>query len=154
MGTGATRDYDVGPKNHWRQTIWNEILRRCHENVNRVREEGRPALKGDMIDLLWSWPEDWPVCAGLMDFCSGIEWGNGGAYDPFETKPLRNAAIMVNFMRGRDRATALQSTAEMVGLPRTFVSFSSADITYYRTMMMSNTNENPFAGRNRPPWTK
>jgi hypothetical protein len=28
MGTGATRDYDVGPKNHWRRTIWNEILRR------------------------------------------------------------------------------------------------------------------------------
>lgn len=28
MVTGATRDYDVGPKNHWRRTIWNEILRR------------------------------------------------------------------------------------------------------------------------------
>ena len=43
-----------------------------------------------MIDLLWSWPEDWPVCAVLMDFCSGNEWSNGGAYDAFETKPLRN----------------------------------------------------------------
>jgi hypothetical protein len=28
MVTGATRDYDVGRKNHWRRTIWNEILRR------------------------------------------------------------------------------------------------------------------------------
>jgi hypothetical protein len=28
MGTGATHDYDVGPKNNWRRTIWNEILRR------------------------------------------------------------------------------------------------------------------------------
>jgi len=156
MGTGASRNYDVGPKNHWRRTIWNEILRRTAgqekeklilylagpqdldrkvalqkgvpdqnlvaidvvmENVSRVREEGRPALKGDLIDVLWSWPEDWPVCAVLMDFCSGIEWGNGGAYDAFETKPLRNAAIMVNFMRGRDRwSNEIRENLDRAGL--------------------------------------
>lgn len=156
MGRGATRNYDVSKKNHWRRTIWNEVLRRTAgeekeklilylagpqdldrqvavqkgvpdqnliaidvvmENVSRVREEGRPALKGDVLDILWSWPEDWPVCAVLMDFCSGIEWGNGSVYDPFETKPLRNAAIMVNFMRGRDRwSNQIRENLERAGL--------------------------------------
>ena len=87
------------------------------DNVVRVREEGSPALKGDMIDLLWSWPEDRPVCAVLMDFCSGTEWGNGGAYDAFETKPLRNAAVMVNFMRGRDRwSNEIRENLDRAGL--------------------------------------
>lgn len=156
MGTGATRDYDLGPKNHWRRTIWNEVLRRTAgrekeelilylagpqdldrkvalqksvpdqnlvaidvvmENVNRVRQGASPALRGDIIDVLWSWPEDWPVCAVLMDFCSGIEWNNGGAYDPFETKPLRNATVMVNFMRGRDSwSNEIRENLERAGL--------------------------------------
>jgi hypothetical protein len=52
-----------------------------------------------------------------MDFCSGIEWGNGGAYDAFETKPLRNAAIMINFMRGRDRwSNEIRENLDRAGL--------------------------------------
>jgi hypothetical protein len=52
-----------------------------------------------------------------MDFCSGIEWGNGGAYDAFETKPLRNAAIMVNVMRGRDRwSNEIRENLDRAGL--------------------------------------
>ena len=138
---GQTRSFDAlpdkekgeadswGPKPARRILIWNVALQKgvpdqnlvaidvVVENVIRVREEGRPALKGDTIDLLWSWPEDWPVCAVLMDFCSGIEWGNGGAYDAFETKPLRKAAIMVNFMRGRDRwSNEIRENLDRAGL--------------------------------------
>jgi hypothetical protein len=52
-----------------------------------------------------------------MDFCSGIEWGNGSVYDAFETKPLRNAVIMVNFMRGRDRwSNQIRENLERAGL--------------------------------------
>lgn len=52
-----------------------------------------------------------------MDFCSGIEWGNAGAYDVFETKPLRNAAVMVNFMRGRDRwSNEIRENLDRAGL--------------------------------------
>lgn len=38
----------------------------------------------------------------MLDYCCGLEWWNSGVYDVFEREPLRDAVIMVNFMRGRD----------------------------------------------------
>jgi len=43
--------------------------------------------------------------------------GQRRAYDAFETKPLRNAAIMVNFMRGRDRwSNEIRENLDRAGL--------------------------------------
>ena len=138
---GAERDYRSGQKNHWRRTIWNEVLRRTagrektecilylagpqdndrriavekgvpdrnlialdvsDANVQSVRRNGGSAVKGDMLDALWSWPEDRPVCAVLMDFCSGIEADNLGVFDAFQRPCFHHAVGMVNFQRGRD----------------------------------------------------
>jgi hypothetical protein len=44
--------------------------------------------------------------------------------------------------RGRASRDSRYNPRLMVDLARTFVSFSSPDITYYRTMMMWNANEN------------
>jgi len=71
-------------------------------NVNSVRDGKAPAIQGDIIDVLWSWPESRPACAVMLDFCCGITWDVAGVYDAFQRKPLRNAIVMVNFMRGRD----------------------------------------------------
>jgi hypothetical protein len=71
-------------------------------NVKGVTGKRGCAVAGDALDVLWSWPENRPVCAVLLDFCSGIEFNNAAIYDAFEKKSLRNAVVMVNFMRGRD----------------------------------------------------
>lgn len=71
-------------------------------NIDAVRSGKGPAVRADVLDVLWSWPQRRAVCAVLLDFCSGIESKNVGIYDAFEREPLRNAIVMVNFQRGRD----------------------------------------------------
>jgi hypothetical protein len=71
-------------------------------NVARVRTGQSPAVCADIVDVLWSWPENRPVAAVLLDFCSGVTFDVAGVYDAFARKPLRNAVVLVNFMRGRD----------------------------------------------------
>jgi hypothetical protein len=73
------------------------------QNVQLVRDARAPAVCGDVVDVLWSWPEHKSVCAVLLDFCSGVTWDVAGVYDAFARKPLRNAVVLVNFMRGRDQ---------------------------------------------------
>lgn len=141
MRRGACRDYNFGQKNHWRRSVWNEVLRRTAgrersevilylpgpkdedravavakgvptqnliaidreaRNVTAVRANGVPAVTGDALDVLWSWPDDRPVCAVLLDFCCGITNDTLGTFDAFQRAPFRRAVCMVNFMRGRD----------------------------------------------------
>lgn len=142
--TGSTRNYKCGPKNNWRRTIWNDILRRTDgrqerepilylagpqdldraiaikkgvptqnmiaidlsaSNVANVRQQKAPSLRGDIFDVLESWPTSRPVCAVLLDFCCGLTTEAIDVYDVFERPPLRHAVLMVNFMRGRDPFT-------------------------------------------------
>ena len=87
------------------------------ENVQRVRDKAVPILDGDVVDILWSWPEGHPVCAVLLDFCSGLEWANSGIYDAFERLPLRHAVAAINLMRGRDSfSNGSRQTLEELGL--------------------------------------
>jgi hypothetical protein len=141
---GASRNYKVGPKNNWRRTVWNEILRRTNgreqteiilylagpqdldraiavekgvptqnmvaididcDNVASVRQQRLPVLSSDVFAVLRAWPKSQPVCAVILDFCSGLTLQGLDVYDVFERPPLRNAVVMVNFMRGRDAFT-------------------------------------------------
>lgn len=86
-------------------------------NVQSVRKDGGLAIDGDALDVLWSWPEDRRVCAVLLDFCSGIQYRNASIYDVFERRPLSDAVIVVNFMRGRDPwSNSMRSALEAAGL--------------------------------------
>lgn len=71
-------------------------------NVDSVRQGKNPAVCGDALDILWSWPAHRKVCAVMMDFCSGLSFNVTGIFDVFQRAPLRDAVVMVNFMRGRD----------------------------------------------------
>lgn len=155
---GSTKDYNFGPKNHWRRTQWNEVLRRTKgrekselviylpgsqdidrtistakgvpysnlvavdldtENVAKVRASKGSAIEADLIDVLWSWPDNHPVCAVLMDFCSGLEFNNTAVYDPLARRPFRNAVAVANFMRGRDSwSNPTRAILEKAGLLR------------------------------------
>lgn len=75
------------------------------ENVDRIRQQKVPALSADIHEVLKSWPASRPVCAVLLDFCSGLTTEGLDVYDVFEREPLRKAVVMVNFMRGRDAFT-------------------------------------------------
>lgn len=86
-------------------------------NVLAVRDRQSPAVSGDVIDVLGSWPDKTPACAVFLDFCSGLEAGTWGVYDLFERKPLRNAVVAVNFMRGRDPSLrGLRELLDQTGL--------------------------------------
>lgn len=75
------------------------------ENVAAVREKKVPAVAADIHDVLRSWPKNRPVCAVILDYCSGLTPANIDVYDMFEREPLRNAVVLVNFQRGRDSFT-------------------------------------------------
>lgn len=139
---GSIKNYKSGPKNNWRRTVWNEVLRRTNgreqeqpilylagpqdldreiavekgvptqnmiaidfstQNVGAVRDKGLPALKGDVADVLGSWPESRPVCAVMLDFCCGLTMQAVDVFELFERRPLRDSVVMVNLMRGRDQ---------------------------------------------------
>ena len=82
-------------------------------NVDRVRSAGLPSIRGEILDVLWAWPNDRPVSAVMFDFCSGLTRDVAGVYDVFMRKPLRNAVVSVNFMRGRDAWS--NKTREVLG---------------------------------------
>lgn len=139
---GALREYGSGQKNHWRRTIWNEVIRRMGDrrrthpvlylagpddkdravacskgvsehqmiaidryspNIAKVRSSGGYGVVArDVLDVLWSWPKARDVGAVLLDYCCGLTAETTGVLDVFQREPLRQAVLMVNFMRGRD----------------------------------------------------
>lgn len=88
-----------------------------HEaNVRAVRAGGSFAICADVLDVLWAWPDHVPVCAVLLDLTSGITADTVALFDPFQRRPLRDAVVMVNMLRGRDawsneRRSLLRSTS-------------------------------------------
>lgn len=102
---------------------------RCSGNARAVREDGGSAIHADALDVLWAWPRNQPVCAVVLDFCCGLEYGVLGVYDAFDSKPLRDAVVAVNFQRGRDvffnpgrevlRAYGMDALAARFGVPST-----------------------------------
>lgn len=75
---------------------------RSAANVARVRSAGGCAVRGELSDVMASWPDGRPVCAVLADFCCGFEPHVSGLFG-LQTLPAFNGAVMmVNMMRGRD----------------------------------------------------
>lgn len=139
--SGSRKNYNFGQKNHWRRTVWNEVLRRTNGaertrpilylagpndldraiaiskgvppenliaidrdrmNVVATRKRGHVAIESDIADVLWSWPDNRPAAAVLLDFCCGVTRDTAGVLDAFQRRGLADAVVMVNFMRGRD----------------------------------------------------
>lgn len=86
-------------------------------NVDTIRADLNAAVHGDALDILWSWPDNRRVCAVLLDFCSGIEFGNLGIFDAFQRRALRSAVVVINFQRGRDPwSNKLREALRVAGL--------------------------------------
>lgn len=102
--------YLAGPDDHDRRIATQKgvpdqnliAIDRAKPNVDAIRESRHPVVHGELVDILGSWPRHRPVCAVLMDFCSGFEQPTVDAYDLLERRPFRDAVVMVNMQRGRD----------------------------------------------------
>lgn len=73
------------------------------ETVTRLRRSGALCVRGDMVDVVLSWPSDKPLGVILGDFCSGLEkrlW-ELAAYTALMPQ-FWDAVIAVNLQRGRD----------------------------------------------------
>ena len=75
---------------------------KSRDNIQRIRERGLPALDVDVFSVLESWPDNRPVAAIMLDLCGGFTMQVADVYDVLERKPLRNAVVMLNLLRGRD----------------------------------------------------
>lgn len=75
---------------------------RDKRNVENVRATKNPAICSDGLDVLWSWPDDRPVAAVMLDLCGGLTRDVVSIYDVFQRAPLRRAVVMINLQRGRD----------------------------------------------------
>jgi hypothetical protein len=75
------------------------------KNAKRARRAGVPAIAGDILEVLSAWPNR-PVCAVLLDFCSGLEPWHQDLFKWLAFGPFRSAVVMANFQRGRDARTS------------------------------------------------
>lgn len=76
--------------------------------VQSIREQGNPAICGDVIDVLTTWPKASPVCAIVLDFCQGFQKLDDLKHlaDLMIVHPaLKRAVLAVNMQRGRDAET-------------------------------------------------
>lgn len=75
---------------------------RCKDNLMPIKAQGGCTLHENVVNILKSWPPERPVCAVLLDFCSGMEQWNYNLHRYFFNTAFQRAVVMVNFMRGRD----------------------------------------------------
>ena len=85
----------------------NENLIAVDDNpkvVKAIRAKGFLAIQHDLAELVFMWPEDWPLTFVLADFCSGFidsSWVFAEAC--VSSKALvRGSVVAVNFQRGRE----------------------------------------------------
>lgn len=76
-----------------------------NENVSRMRDRQNYGITDEIMNVLWSWPADRPVCAVLLDFCCGFERWIEELFDAFSNPALRAAVVAVNLQRGRDKSS-------------------------------------------------
>lgn len=98
-------------------------------NIVRARNAGGFGIAHDFLDVLWAWPDEWPIDVIVADWCSGF---TGGALTflqaLFFSPASANAVVAVNLMRGRDassnelRAHATAMLRAMPQIPRSFFS--------------------------------
>lgn len=81
------------------------------ENVKCARRNGGLAIRGNITDVLCSWPSDWPIHGVLADFCCGI--GETALHFAIKAHTVKNGAFVVNLQRGRDWAGHWTGIAEM-----------------------------------------
>jgi hypothetical protein len=112
--TGATRNYNNGPKNHWRRTVWNEVLRRTDgrhktdpilylsgpQNIDRdvAVKKGVPLNNLIAIDRCWE-----NVKAVRSAGGSAI---HGDALDVLRNWPMARpvSAVLMDFCSGIERS--------------------------------------------------
>jgi len=75
-------------------------------NVEAIRRRGYPSIRGRIEDVLRAWPDDWPVSAVLLDYCSGLEPTVLVALEAMLfRRPFSGTEVVINLQRGRDAST-------------------------------------------------
>ena len=91
---------------------------RSAQNVTSIRSSGHSAINADALDTLRAWPENRPVCAVVLDFCSGLLNDDEMSLLTglmLVHPSLKNAVFAVNFMRGRDGHRVAKYLLDLVG---------------------------------------
>ncbi len=74
-----------------------------NEITRKLRKNGRLVVNDDLINTIWSWPNDWPIKFMSLDLCCGVDVeANNIATAILCKKSLRKCVIGLNFLRGRD----------------------------------------------------
>jgi hypothetical protein len=77
------------------------------EYIGRIRSTGGLGIRHNLHDLLWAWPQDWPLHVVIADYCAGItretsRLKNILALGPAISQPGVTTVVCANFQRGRD----------------------------------------------------
>jgi hypothetical protein len=73
--------------------------------VKALRKKGVNTIHGNLMDVLHSWPNNHKVDVVVADFCFGFEQTSVDLYDSLATDALKDACVLINFMRGRDASS-------------------------------------------------
>lgn len=72
--------------------------------VDVLRSRGVSAVCGRLDDIMFNWPDDWPVHAVIADFVSGVEQHVIDAMSAWRfLQAFRMGCLVINMQRGRDQ---------------------------------------------------
>lgn len=75
--------------------------------VDRIRESGGIAVRGDIFEVMWRWPASTPLSFLNIDLCCGLQ-GMAmamGVASILQPPRANNLVVALNFQRGRDAAS-------------------------------------------------
>lgn len=115
-------------------------VERDKATLQKLRDSGVLTIEGDLCDVLLSWPQTRSVDVVVADFCCGLEMSILQAlHQAPMMRPLLNAAMAFNFLRGRDPSTnAIRS-----GLAGSGISTKNRAETFYGMCMAGCLRDMP-----------